>query len=226
MTVPSPEQPEHDEDRVLTERREKLEQLRADGVEPYPVSFHGTTPVADVLTRYQALEPGDEAGDSFRLAGRLSARRGHGKAAFLDLVDRTGRIQLHARKDVLGDAYEGLVNLDLGDLVGVEGAPFRTRRGELSMRVDSWELLGKALRPPPDKFHGLRDVETRYRRRELDLLANEESRELFIMRSRLVAAIRRFLDDRGFLEVETPVLQPLYGGALARPFTTDRKSVV
>jgi lysyl-tRNA synthetase, class II len=220
MTVPNPEQPDRDEDRVLAERREKLDQLRADGVEPYPASFPGATPVADVLARYASLAPGEETEDSFRLAGRLSARRGHGKAAFLDLVDRTGRIQLHARKDVLADAYEGLVNLDLGDLIGVEGAPFRTRRGELSLRVESWELLGKALRPPPDKFHGLTDVETRYRRRELDLIANEETRELFIMRSRLVAAVRRFLDERGFLEVETPVLQPLYGGALARPFTT------
>jgi lysyl-tRNA synthetase class 2 len=214
-----------DEDRLLAERRLKLEQLRKAGVDPYPPGFRDHTPIADVLLRYETLEPGEEAEDSFRLAGRLSARRGHGKAAFLDLVDRTGRIQLHARKDVLGDTYEGLLDLDLGDLVGVEGMPFRTRRGELSLRVDAWTLLSKSLRPPPDKYHGLTDVETRYRRRELDLLANEETRELFIMRSRLVAAVRRFLDDRGFLEVETPVLQPLYGGALARPFTTHHNAL-
>jgi len=120
----------------------------------------------------------------------------------------------------LGDAYEGLLDLDLGDLVGVEGAPFRTRRGELSLRVDAWTLLAKSLRPAADKYHGLTDVEQRYRHRELDLIANEETRELFMLRTRAVAAIRRFLDERGFLEVETPVLQPLYGGALARPFTT------
>jgi lysyl-tRNA synthetase, class II len=209
-----------DEDRLLAERRAKLERLRADGIDPFPPRFSGSTAIGEVLDRHAGLEAGEETEDSLRLAGRLSARRGHGKAAFLDLVDRTGRIQLHARKDVLGDSYEGLVDLDLGDLLGVEGAPFRTRRGELSLRVDSWTLLGKSLRPPPDKFHGLTDVETRYRRRELDLLANEETRDLFIARSRLVAAVRRFLDDRGFLEVETPVLQPLYGGALARPFTT------
>jgi lysyl-tRNA synthetase class 2 len=226
MTAPDAEpRDERDEHRVLAERRQKLEQLRADGVEPFPPAFPGRTPIAEVLTRYEALAAGEETEDVHRLAGRLAARRGHGKAAFLDLVDRTGRIQLHARKDVLGDFFEGLVGLDLGDLVGVEGAPFRTRRGELSLRVDSWQLLSKSLRPPPDKYHGLTDVETRYRHRELDLLANEETRELFIMRSRLVAAVRRFLDDRGFLEVETPVLQPLYGGALARPFTTHHNAL-
>jgi lysyl-tRNA synthetase, class II len=218
-----PDQEPHDsgdEDRLLAERRHKLDRLRAAGVDPFPPSYPDSTPIAEVLERYARLEPGEETEDHHRIAGRLSARRGHGKAAFLDLVDRTGRIQLHARKDVLGDAFEGLVDLDLGDLLGVEGAPFRTRRGELSLRVDGWTLLAKSLRPPADKYHGLTDVETRYRRRELDLLANEETRELFIMRSRLVATIRRFLDDRGFLEVETPVLQPLYGGALARPFKT------
>jgi lysyl-tRNA synthetase class 2 len=218
--TPRPEPDHEDEDRLRAERRRKLDELRAAGVDPFPPNFPGSTAIAEVLSGYERLEAGEETDDSRRLAGRLSARRGHGKAAFLDLVDRTGRIQLHARKDVLGSDYEGLVDLDLGDLVGVEGAPFRTRRGELSLRVDGWTLLAKSLRPPADKYHGLTDVETRYRRRELDLLANEETRELFIVRSRLVGAIRRFLDDRGFLEVETPVLQPIYGGALARPFTT------
>jgi lysyl-tRNA synthetase class 2 len=223
--TPRPEPDHEDENRLRAERRRKLDELRAAGVDPFPPNFPDSTPIADVLSAYERLEAGEETEDSRRLAGRLSARRGHGKAAFLDLVDRTGRIQLHARKDVLGSAYEGLVDLDLGDLIGVEGAPFRTRRGELSLRVDGWTLLAKSLRPPADKYHGLTDVETRYRRRELDLLANEETRELFIMRSRLVAAIRRFLDDRGFLEVETPVLQPLYGGALARPFTTHHNAL-
>jgi lysyl-tRNA synthetase, class II len=221
VTVQQPEPPDSgDEDRLRAERRHKLEKIREAGVDPFPPSFPGRTPAAEVLARYEGLEAGQESEDSYRLAGRLSARRGHGKASFLDLTDRSGRIQLHARKDVLGDAYEGLVDLDLGDLVGVEGAPFRTRRGELSLRVDDWILLAKSLRPPPDKYHGLTDTEQRYRHRELDLLANPESRELFILRTQTVAAIRRFLDERGFLEVETPVLQPLYGGALARPFTT------
>jgi lysyl-tRNA synthetase, class II len=221
--VKPPEQDQHDsgdEDRLRAERRQKLDELREAGVDPFPPTFPDRTPVADVLARYEGLEAGEESEDSHRLAGRISARRGHGKASFLDLVDRSGRIQLHARKDILGDGYEGLVDLDLGDLVGVEGAPFRTRRGELSLRVDDWTLLAKSLRPPPDKYHGLTDVEQRYRHRELDLIANEDTRELFVLRTQVVAAIRRFLDERGFLEVETPVLQPLYGGALARPFTT------
>src|SRR4051794_29290502 len=144
-----------------------------------------------------------------------------GKAAFIDLYDRSGQIQLHARRDVLGDErFDRLVSLDLGDLIGVDGVAFMSRRGELTLRVEDWQLLAKSLAAPPEKFHGLQDVETRYRRRELDLLANEEARELFILRSRVIAAVRRWLDERGFLEVETPVLQPLYGGALARPFTT------
>jgi lysyl-tRNA synthetase class 2 len=130
-------------------------------------------------------------------------------------------MQLHARADALGEeSYERLVSLDLGDLIGVDGVAMATRRGELSLRVDDWTLLAKSLRAPPEKFHGLEDTETRFRQRELDLIANEEARELFILRSKVIRTIRRWLDEHGFYEVETPVLQPLYGGALARPFTT------
>jgi lysyl-tRNA synthetase, class II len=219
----APEQQPQDrggEERLIEERRRKLDELRAADVDPFPHAFPGRTEIAPVVERYARLAEGEETDDTFKLAGRLTARRGHGKAAFLDLSDRTGKIQLHARKDVLGDSYESLAGLDLGDVVGVEGAPFRTRRGELSLRVDDWTLLAKSLRPPPDKYHGLSDVEQRYRHRELDLIANEEARELFLLRSRMITAVRRFLEERGFVEVETPVLQPLYGGALARPFTT------
>ena len=218
----SDEQPREEggEGALIEERRRKLKALRAEGVDPFPYDFPNRTTASAVLERYSGLADGEETTDKTRLAGRLTARRGHGKAAFLDLTDLSGRIQLHARKDVLGDAFEQLVALDLGDLVGIEGAPFRTRRGELSVRVDAWTLLAKSLRPPPDKYHGLADVEQRYRHRELDLIANEETRELFVQRSRMITAVRRFLDERGFIEVETPVLQPLYGGALARPFTT------
>jgi lysyl-tRNA synthetase, class II len=206
---------------LLAERRAKLDRLREAGVEPFPHSYPGRTPISEVRAAHEGLRPGEEADAAYRVAGRIAARRGHGRAAFLDLVDGTGQIQLHSRADVLGDQrHEQLVGLDLGDIVGVDGTVFATRRGELSLRVDHWTLLAKSLRPPPEKFHGLADVETRYRRRELDLLANPEVRELFRLRSRVVAEIRRWLDDRGFIEVETPVLQPLYGGALARPFTT------
>ena len=146
--------------------------------------------------------------------------------AFLDLVDRSGRIQLQARVDELGEeGMAQLLELDLGDIVGVDGVAFCTRRGELSLRVTRYELLAKSLRPPPDKHHGLKDVETRFRHREADLANSEEVRELFILRARVVSAVRRFLDDAGFVEVETPVLQPLYGGALARPFTTHHNAL-
>jgi lysyl-tRNA synthetase class 2 len=146
--------------------------------------------------------------------------------AFLDLDDRSGRIQLQAKADVLGpEKMARLLDLDLGDIVGVEGTAFATKRGELSLRAESAQLLSKSLRPPPEKFHGLEDVETRYRRRELDLIANEETRELFRTRARTIAAVRAWLDERGFAEVETPVLQPLYGGALARPFTTHHNAL-
>jgi lysyl-tRNA synthetase class 2 len=218
----SPERPSApDSGDLLAERRRKLERLQADGVDPYPVNFHDRATIGEVLERHSGLKEGEEDDSSYRLAGRLTARRGHGKAAFLDLEDRSGKIQLHARQDVLGEqSFARLVGLDLGDLLGVEGVPFRTKKGELSLRVDDWTLLAKSLRPPPEKYHGLADVELRYRHRELDLISNPETRALFELRTKVVAAVRRFLDQRGFVEVETPVLQPLYGGALARPFTT------
>ena len=205
----------------MDDRREKLERLRADGIDPFPHEYPGVVATAAVREAHGDLEPGTDTDTGYRVAGRLHARRGQGKMAFLDLDDRSGRIQLQAKRDVLGErSFDRLLNLDLGDLVGVDGTAFMSRRGELSLRVDDWALLAKSLAAPPEKFHGLKDVETRFRRRELDLIANDETRELFILRSRVIAAIRRWLDERGFLEVETPVLQPLYGGALARPFTT------
>jgi lysyl-tRNA synthetase, class II len=213
-------------DELLAVRREKLERLRAGGVEPFPHAYPGVEPIADVRAAHDSLQPGEETEARHRVAGRLAARRGQGKMAFLDLVDRSGRIQLQARVDVLGEEdMERLLELDLGDLIGVDGVAFASRRGELTLRIESWALLAKSLRPPPEKFHGLQDVETRYRRRELDLIANEEARELVTARARIVTSIRRSLDDDGFIEVETPVLQPLYGGALARPFTTEFKAL-
>ena len=204
------------------DRREKLERLRSAGIDPFPHAFPGVAVIADVRSAHEAIEPGEELPESaYRLAGRMTARRGMGGATFIDLQDRSGKIQLHAKRDDLGDeAFDTLTGLDLGDMLGVDGFVFKSRRGELSLRVTGWQLLAKSLRAPPDKFHGLEDVETRYRHRELDLIANEESRELFILRSKVVAGMRNWLDQRGFLEVETPILQRLYGGALARPFTT------
>jgi lysyl-tRNA synthetase class 2 len=213
-------------DDLLAARRAKLERLRAEGVDPFPHDFPGVVAAARALEENEDLAPGEDSDRGYRVAGRLAARRGQGKMAFLDLVDRSGRIQLQARRDVLDpEDFERLLSLDLGDLVGVDGTAFRSRRGELTLRVDAWTLLAKSLRPPPEKHHGLQDVETRYRHRELDLMANEEARDLFVARAGVVAAVRRYLDAHGFVEVETPVLQPLYGGALARPFTTHHNAL-
>jgi lysyl-tRNA synthetase class 2 len=212
---------------VLRDRREKLERLREAGIDPFPHSFDEREEIGEVRAAHEGLAAGVETESRHRVAGRIVGRRGHGKAAFLDLRDGSGQIQLHATADKLGqEAFELLVDLDLGDFVGVEGTALATRRGgELSLAIDRWRLLAKSLRPPPDKFHGLEDVETRHRRRELDLLANEESRRVFAIRARAIAETRRRLDEWGFVEVETPVLQPLYGGALARPFVTHHNAL-
>jgi lysyl-tRNA synthetase class 2 len=211
---------------VLAARRRKLDALRADGIDPFPHEFDGVEPIAAVRSAHADLPTGQETDARHRVAGRLAARRGQGKMAFLDLVDRSGRIQLQAKVDVLGpEPMERLLHFDLGDLIGVDGTAFSSRRGELTLRVEDFTLLAKSLRPPPEKHHGLQDVETRHRHREVDLIANEEVRERFIVRARVIAAVRRFLDREGFIEVETPVLQPLYGGAAARPFTTHHNAL-
>jgi lysyl-tRNA synthetase class 2 len=211
---------------LLAARRAKLERLRAEGIDPFPHDFDGVEAIATVLAAHEGLAAGEETTVAHRVAGRLAARREGGRAAFLDLVDRSGRIQLHARVDELGEeGFERLVSLDLGDLIGVDGVAIRTRRGEPSLRVSAFTLLAKSLRPPPDDYHGLSDVETRFRRRELDLIANEETRALFQTRARIISAVRRALDDDGFVEVETPILQPLYGGAAARPFLTHHNAL-
>jgi lysyl-tRNA synthetase class 2 len=220
-----PTQAEHDE--LLAVRRRKLDALREAGIDPFPPSFPGVVPTAKVHEENPGLEAGAETTNTYRVAGRLTQRRGQGKMAFLDLVDRAGRIQLQARIDVLGPEKMArlLDAIDLGDILGIDGTAFVTRRGELSLLIDDYTVLAKALRPPPDAHYGLKDVETRFRRRELDLIASADSRALFITRARIVAAVRAFLDERGFVEVETPVLQPLYGGAAARPFTTHHNQL-
>ena len=211
---------------LLAERRAKLERLRAAGIEPFPYEFPDRTEIAELRAAHQGLAAGEETDSRYRVAGRIAARRGHGRAAFIDIADGSSRIQLHAREDLLGaESFRRLVELDLGDLIGADGVVFATRRGELSLRLEDWTLLAKGLRPLPDKYHGLEDVELRYRHRELDLIANPEIRELFRKRAAVVAAVREWLDARGFLEVETPVLQPLYGGALARPFMTHHNAL-
>jgi lysyl-tRNA synthetase class 2 len=212
---------------LIAERRAKaqwLHETAADG--DFPYSYPGVEPIAQVRAGYEQLAAGEETEDVHRVAGRLAGKRGQGRAAFFDLVDRSGKIQLHARLDVLGkESFERLRSLDLGDLLGVDGAVLRSRHGELTLRVERFAVLTKALRPPPDKHHGLTDVETRHRQRELDLISSEQVRRRFRDRARIVSAVRAYLDGEGFLEVETPVLQPIYGGALARPFTTHHNAL-
>ena len=180
-----------------------------------PKRFPDRDEIASVRAQAEQLEPGGEADVKRRIAGRVIARREMGKLVFLDLVDRSGRIQL-----LCDTSRTGPIDVDLGDIVGVIGSPARAKRGEPSVAVDELELLAKIKRPLPDTFHGLTDVETRYRQRYLDLLMNEETRADFELRTRIVAAVRSYLDEQGFLEVETPVLQPRYGGGFAEPFVT------
>ena len=180
-----------------------------------PKRFPDRDEIASVRAESAALEPDTESAEKRRLAGRVMARRGHGKLTFLDLVDRSGRIQL-----LCDESRVGAVDVDLGDVVGVVGSPANSRRGEPSLAVDELIVLAKNRSPLPDTFHGVTDTETRYRKRYLDLLMNEEARELFLLRGRVVSAIRRYLDEAGFVEVETPILQSRYGGAFAHPFAT------
>jgi lysyl-tRNA synthetase, class II len=185
-----------------------------------PKRFPDRGEIAAVRAEAEQLDAGQESERKRRLAGRVMARRGHGQLTFLDLVDRSGRMQLLCEA-----SRTGAIDVDLGDIIGVTGSPARTRRGEPSLAVDELQLLAKNRRPLPDTFHGLQDTEARYRRRHLDLLVNEGTREDFALRTRLVAAIRRYLDEHGFVEVETPVLQPRYGGAFAEPFVTHHNEL-
>ena len=195
--------------------------MRAAGINPFPARFTGRGSIADARALGDGLEPGAGATGQVTIAGRLVARRGQGKTVFADVEDRSGTVQAWATLDRLGDdGLSLLAGAHLGDIIGVRGTIVRTRRGEISVAADSVEMLAKALRPPPDRHAGLTDPETRYRQRYLDLMASEDVRSQFVMRARAISGVRRFLDSRGFIEVETPALQPIYGGAAARPFVT------
>jgi lysyl-tRNA synthetase class 2 len=215
-----------DDNELIRLRRGKLDALRGRGIDPfggrYPVS-HWARDLAERLGNAN-----DEELKGFgpvSLAGRIVAIRHHGKTCFAHLMDQTGRIQLYARADRLGEVYARFVDLDVGDFVGVTGETFRTRTGELTVAVKTFAFLAKSLRPLPEKWHGLKDVETRYRQRYVDLIVNAQAREIFATRAKLVSGIRTFLDARGFLEVETPMMQPIPGGAIARPFKTHHNAL-
>ncbi len=209
-------------------RLHKLDEFRARSVDPFGHRYEVTHHAQDILEFGAELdkEALDEAGLRVRIAGRLMIKRGHGKASFAVLQDRTGSIQIYAKVDVLGErAYELFQLLDLGDFIGVEGTVFRTNRGEITVLIEQLDVLSKSLRPLPEKWHGLKDVETRYRQRYLDLVVNPDVRQTFILRTKIIQALRNFLEDRGFLEVETPTLHSVASGANARPFLTHHNAL-
>ncbi|MGG2094220.1 lysine--tRNA ligase [Bacillus sp. S13(2024)] len=212
----------------LLVRREKLHNLREQGMDPFGKRFERTHSTKELLSLYGEIskEELEEKEISVSIAGRIMTKRGKGKAGFAHIQDLHGQIQIYVRKDAVGDEqYELFNTADLGDLVGIEGKVFKTKVGELSVKVTGFTLLTKSLRPLPDKYHGLKDVEQRYRQRYLDLITSMESRETFVTRSKIIREMRRYLDNNGYLEVETPMLHAIAGGASARPFITHHNAL-
>lgn len=206
---------------LMRVRREKMAAIASRGIEPFGRKYSASHHADEVLNKFAELE-----GQKVRLAGRVMAVRGHGKASFAHLMDMSGKVQLYFRQDVLGEElYQTFELIDIGDIIGVEGEVFRTQKGEISVKVFGFDFLSKSLKPLPEKWHGLKDVEMRYRQRYLDLIVNPEVRDTFVLRSRIIQAMRRYLDGCGFLEVETPILHPIAGGAAARPFITHHNAL-
>jgi len=210
-------------ERITEQRLDSLSRIRARGIDPYPHSYHPSHTIREAIVLFE--QQGENSRD-ISLAGRIMSKRSIGKMSFLDIRDSSGKIQLSLRYDLLGrERYELLQDIDIGDIIGAEGKLFRTKAGELTLEVSDFAMLCKSLRPLPEKWHGLADVEKRYRQRYLDLISNEESKNIFTLRSKIITAIRSFLDKKGFMEVETPVLQSHAGGALARPFVTHHHAL-
>lgn len=223
----SPDSSEND-NLLKAEKRRKLADLRKTGINPYPYSFDRTHATTELKERFEKLAVGEKALDhsDIRVAGRIMAKRPMGKAAFLNLADQKGSLQIYLKVEELsGEHQKAFEFLDIGDIVGVEGFMFRTQKGELSLHAKKFQMLCKTLEPLPEKYHGLADVELRYRYRHLDLIMNPETRMVFETRTKVIKEIRAFLDGRGFLEVETPILQPIYGGAAAKPFQTHHNAL-
>lgn len=205
---------------IMKARRDKLAAIEEKGIAPFGHRYEVNRHTQDVRDRFAVLE-GEDDGPVIRLAGRLMAKRGHGKACFGEIMDITGRMQVYFKLDVLGEEKYALVRLlDVGDIIGIQGRAFRTKLGEITIKIEDFDLLSKNLRPLPEKFHGLKDVEMRYRQRYVDLIMNPEVKETFVKRSNIIKSIRSYLDAQGFLEVETPVMSQVAGGAAARPFVT------
>ena len=206
---------------LLKVRRDKLAEFKARGMDPFPYRFERDSNAAQIQEKFGHLQGHEESPKEVKIAGRVMTKRGHGKACFLTLQDDTGRLQVYAKEDVIGPApYELFYLLDMGDIIGVTGPVFRTKMGELTVRITKWTLLCKSLHPLPEKWHGLQDKELRYRERYVDLMVNPDVKEVFVKRSRILSSIRKFLEGRGFMEVETPLLHVLQGGAAATPFET------
>ena len=212
---------------LRAEKRRKLGLLRDAGIDPYPHSFRRTAESTALLARYAGLKEGESSeSETFSVAGRLMTKRPMGKAAFFNLQDAAGGLQCYLRVEELSAADRAAFDgLDIGDIVGVTGFMFRTKKGEITLHAKEFKMLCKTLEPLPEKYHGLADVESKYRHRHLDLIADEDSRRVFRMRSKVIAEIRAWLSARGFLEVETPTLQPIYGGAAAYPFSTHHRAL-
>ena len=206
---------------LIQQRREKLDEIRNFGVEPYPHKYEPTHTTSAIHRDFADIQETPDETQKIRIAGRIMTKRDHGKSSFAHLQDSEGRIQIYVRRDSVGaEPYKIYRRFDTGDIVGAEGSVFRTRTGELTVLVDAVHLLSKSVRPLPEKWHGLQDKQTRYRQRYADLIMNPEVKDVFLKRTRIVQAIRDMLNAQNFVEVETPVLQPIYGGANARPFTT------
>ena len=212
---------------IKAEKRKKLHALREKGINPFPYSFDVTAKTEDLVKDFSSLNAGDKKTETnFRIAGRLMTLRMMGKASFFNIQDNTGSLQCYLKTEELAESDRISFDLiDLGDIVGLEGYIFKSQKGELSLYIKKFQILTKTLEPLPEKFHGIQDVEIKYRHRHLDLISDPESKKVFVTRGKIIKAIKKFLDDRGFMEVETPVLQPIYGGAAASPFTTHHKAL-
>lgn len=214
-----------DENRLVSERKKKLADLKEAGIVPYAYRYDKKDFAQGIQDKYAKLKNEQQTKDKVKTAGRLMSKRVMGKAAFAHLKDFTGQVQLFLRRDDLGEDYDLFKKLDLGDIIGVEGTVFKTKTGEVTINVTQFELLTKNLRPLPEKYHGLKDTEARYRQRYVDLIVNPESMKVFDVRQKTIQAIREYLMNDGFIEVDTPILQPIYGGASAKPFVTKHNAL-
>ena len=212
---------------LRAEKKRKLQNLRELNINPYPYKYERTGLATEIQEKYASLEDGEKNPEAvFKVAGRVMTKRPMGKAAFFNIQDTTGKMQIYLKKEEISEEEKAVfANMDIGDIVGVEGYAFKTKKGEVSIHTQKIEMLCKSIEPLPEKFHGLADIELKYRHRHLDLIMDSDSRKVFETRAKILKEIRAYLDAQGFLEVETPMLQPIYGGAAAKPFATHHNAL-